>query len=87
MENISVAQAATLAGVGKSTVRRAIKKGELLATTTEGPNGEQFTISGSSFESWMAKRGAPVVHQNESSVTSLAPVSYTHLTLPTTPYV
>ena len=53
MENISVSEAATLAGVGKSTIRRAIKKGELLATTVEGPNGEQFSVSVSSFEKWM----------------------------------
>jgi excisionase family DNA binding protein len=64
MENLSVAEAATLAGVGKSTIRRAIKRGELLATTVEGPNGEQFSVSVSSFEAWMASRGgAPQVHQ------------------------
>jgi excisionase family DNA binding protein len=62
MDNISVAEAATLAGVGKSTIRRAIKKGDLLATPVEGPNGEQFSVSLSSFESWMAGRGAPQVH-------------------------
>jgi excisionase family DNA binding protein len=66
MENISVSEAATLAGVGKSTIRRAIKKGELLATTVEGPNGEQFSVSVSSFESWMAERGAPQVHHTTS---------------------
>lgn len=64
MDTISVTEAATLAGVGKSTIRRAIKKGELLASTIEGPNGEQFSVSLSSFEEWMAKRGAPQVkHQ------------------------
>ncbi|MFA5506732.1 MAG: hypothetical protein WC314_25870 [Vulcanimicrobiota bacterium] len=67
MENISVLEAATLAGVGKSTIRRAIKKGELLATTVEGPNGEQFSVSVSSFEKWMAERGAPEVHHQVSS--------------------
>jgi excisionase family DNA binding protein len=66
MENISVAEAATLAGVGKSTIRRAIKKGELLASIEEGPNGEQFSVSMSSFESWMAERGAPEGHQTFS---------------------
>lgn len=70
MENISVSEAATLAGVGKSTIRRAIKKGELLATTVEGPNGEQFSVSVSSFEKWMAERGAPEVHHQ---VTPAAP--------------
>lgn len=62
MENLSVTEAATLAGVGKSTIRRAIKRGELLATTTDGPNGEQFLVSLSSFESWMESRGASAVH-------------------------
>ena len=66
MENISVSEAATLAGVGKSTIRRAIKKGELLATTVEGPNGEQFSVSVSSFEKWMSE-GALVVHQGEQA--------------------
>ena len=70
MENISVSEAATLAGVGKSTIRRAIKKGELLATTVEGPNGEQFSVSVSSFEKWMSERGAPEVHHQ---VTPAAP--------------
>ena len=67
MENLSVAEAATLAGAGKSTIRRAIKKGDLLATTTEGPNGEQFSISFSSFEAWMIARGTPTVHQTQNS--------------------
>lgn len=73
MENISVAQAATLAGVGKSTVRRAIKKGDLLGSITDGPNGEQFEISLSSFETWMASRGAPAVHQTQSPGTAVVP--------------
>ena len=77
MNDMSVAQAADLAGVGKSTIRRAIKKGDLLATVVEGPNGEQFSVSMSSFKEWMESRGvetdqsaggtaivgAPVVHQ------------------------
>ena len=63
MDTISVTEAATLAGVGKSTIRRAIKRGELLASIVEGPNGEQFSVSLSSFEKWMADRGAPAVHQ------------------------
>lgn len=63
MGTISVTEAATLAGVGKSTIRRAIKKGDLLASTVEGPNGEQFSVSLSSFETWLAKRGAPKMTQ------------------------
>lgn len=63
MENISVSEAATLAGVGRSTIRRAIKKGELLASVIEGPNGEQFSVSLTSFQEWMKERGAPAVHQ------------------------
>lgn len=67
MKNLSVAEAATLAGVGKSTIRRAIKKGDLLASVEEGPNGEQFSVSMSSFENWMSERGAPAVHQVETN--------------------
>ncbi len=65
---ILVAEAAKLAGVGKSTVRRAIKKGELFASMMDGPNGEQFMVSLSSFEEWMESRGgAPAVHQWSAS--------------------
>ena len=71
MDNLSVAEAATLAGVGKSTIRRAIKKGDLLATTTDGPNGEQFSVSLSSFEDWMAHRGAPAVHHTQNAGTAM----------------
>ena len=41
-----------------------------MATTVEGPNGEQFSVSVSSFEKWMAERGAPEVHHQ---VTPAAP--------------
>lgn len=65
---IIVAEAAKIAGVGKSTIRRAIKKGDLFASMIEGPNGEQFSVSISSFEAWMEKRGgAPTVHQWSTS--------------------
>ena len=77
MNSMSVAQAAELAGVGKSTVRRAIKKGDLLATVEDGPNGEQFSISMSSFEEWMASRGTPLEKvQNEPGTAIGAPVAH-----------
>lgn len=59
MDRISVTQAAQIAGVGKSTVRRAIKRGELPAELVNGPNGEQFMVSVDAVQQWTASRGAP----------------------------
>ena len=54
--------------------------------------GYQSAVQASSFERWWQCRGAWVEPLNkrrdgESGVQLLLPVSYTHLTLPTTPYV
>ena len=77
MNEMSVAQAAELAGVGKSTIRRAIKKGELLATVVEGPNGEQFSVSASSFREWMESRGVagePLMGEAGTALVGAPPV-------------
>ena len=34
-----------------------------MASVVEGPNGEQFSVSLTSFQEWMENRGAPPVHQ------------------------
>ena len=66
---MSLKEAASLVGVGRDTLRRAIQRGELPALLVTGKTGPQFEVEESEVQQWAQRRLTAYPQWQEPSIT------------------